>query len=148
MTLAKIGRAPVKKAAAAAVASVAVTAVAGALGGGAVGMLVSQRSAYIVLTDRQILLFGSNPQTGGPTKYLASVDRADATASIVKSGLLFLKVQLEVSPPSTPPNSASVQFPSLRLTFPPLPPSLRVTGRQLVSSLQRGVAVEEGQTTS
>ena len=108
-------------------------------------MIYTQKAAYIVLTNRQILLIESDPTLGGPSKFLASVPREEATVSVIKSGLLFLKVQLDVSEPSQLQNPAVARVPSVRLTFPPLPPSLRVTGRKFVASLNAATPATEAQ---
>jgi hypothetical protein len=128
VSVAKMGKVPVKRNVGAAGATMAAAAVVGALGGGAVvGMAFVQKEAYIMLTDRQVLLFAGDPSTGGPRKYLASIPRGAVTTSVLKDGLLFLKVRLDVAGTNQ----------AVRLTFPPVPPSLRAAGRQFANALQR-----------
>jgi hypothetical protein len=128
MALAKLGKVPMKKNVGAFGASVAAAAVVGTLSGGLmVGVAFVQKEAYLVLTDHQLLVFSGNSSTGGPGKHLASIPRAAVAASIIKDGMLFLKVRLDVAGEKQ----------AIRLTFAPIPPSGRVNGRQLATSLQR-----------
>lgn len=138
MTAAKLGRIPTARNLAAATAAVASMAVLGVAG----GVYFVQKEAYIVLTDRQVVLFEADRTTGGPTKYLASVRRAEATASVVKDGRFRLKVQLDVSAPTGPVSLATTRLPSMRLTFPPLSPYCRRTGRQFAASLHQDAVTE------
>jgi hypothetical protein len=123
-TLAKLGSVPV----AANVASVVVAgAVISVLGGGVGFVAFSQREAYIVLTDRQVLFFEAVRATGGPGKHLASFRRelVSCTGPTSRALGLFVRVRLGAEGLSQP----------LRLTFPPLPPSLHAQGRQLAAAL-------------
>ena len=128
VALAKLGKLPVKKNVGSAGESIAAAAVVGALSGGmSVGVAFVQKEAYLVLTDQQLLMFSANSSTGSPDKHLASIPRTAAVASIIKDGLLFLKVRLDVAG----------QKQGIRLTFPPVPPSGRVSGRKFTAALQR-----------
>jgi hypothetical protein len=97
------------KAAIAAVGSAAMV-LAGAAGG-FVG--VSTRPRYLVLTDRQLLVFDVAPVTNGPGRHLASIPRELITAAAVRRSGLVRKLRLEVQGRNR----------ALDLTFPPLPPS-------------------------
>jgi hypothetical protein len=128
VALAKMGKLPVKRNVGAVGATMASAAVVGALGGGVVvGVAFVQKEAYLVLTDQQLLVFAGDPSTGRPGKHLASIPRPAITASVLKDGLLFLKVRLDVAGQKQP----------VRLTFPPIPSSARVSGRQFAATLQR-----------
>jgi hypothetical protein len=122
---AKLGSAPV---AANVVGGVAAAVALSVLGGGAGFVGFAQREAYILLTDRQLLFFASNPGTGGPGKHLASVHRGSVLADEPRSTVfgLFVKLRLAIAGMSQP----------LDLTFPPLPPSLRRQGRLLAGALR------------
>jgi hypothetical protein len=112
-----------KTAAKTAVASVVV----GAVTGGAFMVGFVQRAVYIVLTDRQLLLFEADPYTGGPGKHLVSLPRELVTTTEPKVGMLFTKIQLNVRGWDQ----------GLALTFPPIPPSARRLGIQLANALPR-----------
>jgi hypothetical protein len=102
----------------------AATAVAGAALGGGVIVVFAQSETYMLLTDRQLLLFAANRQTGAPGKHRASIPREAITPSVLKDGLFF-NVRLDVTGSDK----------EIRLKFPPLPPSGKWLGRQLVASL-------------
>jgi hypothetical protein len=103
--------------------------VAGALSGGAFMVGFSQREAYIVLTDRQLLLFEADVHTGGPGKHLVSLPRELVTVAELKVGVLFVKMQLNIQ----------AWGQGLKLTFPPIPPSTRRRGVELANALPRTV---------
>ena len=120
IALAKVGSSPVKKN----LAMGAVAAVAGAALGGGVIVVFAQSETYMLLTDRQLLLFAANRQTGAPGKHRASIPREAITPTVLKDGLFF-DVRLDVAGSDK----------EIRLKFPPLPPSGKSLGRQLVASL-------------
>lgn len=125
IALAKVGSFPIKKNAAAAAVSVAASV---ALGGGViVGFVPSE--TYMLLTDKQLLFFAANRQTGAPGKHRASVPREAITATVLKDGL-FLDVRLDVAGSDK----------EIRLKFPPLPPSGKKLGRQLIAALGGDIA--------
>ena len=114
----------------------AATAVAGAALGGGVIVVFAQSETYMPLTDRQLLLFAANRQTGAPGKHRASIPREAITPSVLKDGLFF-NVRLDVAGSDK----------EIRLKFPPLPPSGKRLGRQLVASLASStqMSVQENQ---
>ncbi len=121
--------------------AIVLTAIVAALGGAMFAFVKpAQRPSYIVLTDRKIIMFAANQRTGGAPGYLGSVPRADATASIIKAKIK-LTVQLDVVAP-TKQSVGTTRLPSMRLSFPPVPPSARQTGRQFVAALQVSTAPE------
>jgi hypothetical protein len=120
IALAKVGSFPVKKN----LAMGAVAAVASAALGGGVIVIFAQSETYMLLTDRQLLLFAANRQTGGPGKHRASIPREAITPTVLKDSLFF-DVRLDVAGADK----------EIRLKFPPLPPSGKQLGRQLVASL-------------
>ena len=108
--------------------------VGGLLGGVAAGMVGSGEGlvgyageVYIVLTNRQVLLFEGLRSTGGVGKHLASFPRELVACGEPASSVLGLKVGLEVQGLNQP----------LKLTFPPLPPALRGQGRELARALAK-----------
>ncbi len=121
--MAKVGSFPVKKNLAAGAAAVAIGA---ALGGTAI-IAFAQSETYMLLTDRQLLFFAANRQTGAPGKHRAGVPREAVKPTVVKDGL-FLSILLNIEGADK----------EIRLKFAPLPPSGRKLGRQLVASLQSG----------
>lgn len=82
---------------------------------------------YIVLTDRQLLLFEALRSTGGVGKHLVSIPRELVACGEPASSALGLKVGLEVQGLDE----------ALKLTFPLLPPALRGQGRELARVLAR-----------
>ena len=122
IALAKVGTVPVKKN----VASFAVSVAVNAALGGTVFVAFAPSETYMLLTDRQLLFFASNRQTGGPGPHRASIPREAITPTVLKDGL-FVDVRLDIN--------ASDK--AIRLRFPPLPPSSRKAGRQLVAALER-----------
>ena len=123
IAMAKVGSFPVKKNLAAGVAAAAI----GAAFGGTAIMAFAQSETYMLLTDRQLLFFAANRQTGAPGKHRASVPREAVKPTVVKDGL-FLSILLNIEGADK----------EIRLKFAPLPPSGRKLGRQLVASLQSG----------
>jgi hypothetical protein len=115
--LAKVGKAPVKANTAALAASVTAGAVLG------VGVAFAQRETYLVLTDRRLIFFAALG-VYGPGKYQGSLARETITPTVLKDGV-FVKLQLDSTGADAP----------IRLTFPPMPPSLRVHGRALAAAL-------------
>jgi len=120
IAMAKVGSYPLK----ANLALGAAAVVAGAALGGGVITLFAQSETYMLLTDRQLLFFATNRQTGAPGKYRASIPREAITPTVLKGGLFF-NVRLDVAGSDK----------EIRLKFPPLPPSAKQLGRQLVASL-------------
>jgi hypothetical protein len=106
--------------------SVVAGVVTGVLTGGAVMVGFVQSSAYIVLTDRQLLFFEADPHTGGPGKHLFGMSRELVTTTEPKVGV-FVKMRLNVQGWDK----------ALALTFPPLPPSVRKGGIQFANALPR-----------
>lgn len=125
IAMAKVGSFPVKKNLAAGAAAVAI----GAALGGSVIVAFAPSETYMLLTDRQLLFFAANRQTGGPGEYRAGVPRAAIRPSVVKDGLM-LTVRLGIEGSDK----------EILLKFPPLPPSGKRLGRELVASLERGGA--------
>lgn len=108
--------------------------VGGLAGGVAAGMLDGGEGlagyageVYIVLTNRQVLLFEGLRSTGGVGKHLASFSRDLAACGEPASSVLGLKVEFAVQGLDRP----------LKLTFPPLPPALRGQGRELARALAK-----------
>ncbi|WP_410622715.1 hypothetical protein [Amycolatopsis sp. cmx-8-4] len=108
--------------------SVAFGVAVGVLSGGTMMALPVQAEAYVVLTDRQILLFRS--YSGSPGKHIFGAPRHLVAITEPKSGFL-LKFQLYVQGWNQ----------DLALTVPPLPPSLRKRGVALTGLLPRIVPV-------
>jgi hypothetical protein len=116
------------------VAKSTIIASGGLVGGVAAGILDRGEGlvgyageVYIVLTNRQVLLFEGLRSTGGVGKHLASFPRELVTCGEPASSVLGLKVGLEVQGLDRP----------LKLTFPPLPPALRGQGRELAHALAK-----------
>jgi hypothetical protein len=132
IALAKVGSFPVKKN----LAMGAVSAVASAALGGGVIVIFAQSETYMLLTDRQLLLFAANRQTGGPGKHRASIPREAITPTVLRDSLFF-DVRLDVAGSDK----------EIRLKFPPLPPSGKQLGRQLVASLASStqISLQENQ---
>ncbi|MBI3688618.1 MAG: hypothetical protein HY241_15030 [Actinobacteria bacterium] len=91
--------------------------------GGTAFVGYANREAYVVLTDRQLILFEANPSTGSPGKHLTSIPRSAVAVHTIKDGRFLVKVQLAIR------GSNEI----LQLTFAPLPPSARVRGRALAA---------------
>ena len=89
---------------------------------------------YLVLTDRRLLMFRMHPRNAY-FEYAASVQRADATASIAGNGPVRLRVRFDVAPPAKG-SAATIRIPSMRVTFGKLFPSSRRAGRALLSALR------------
>ena len=123
--MAKIGKAPVAKNVAAAAVAVAV----GTMLGGTAVVMFSQKSVYLVLTDRQLVFFGMNTSTGGPAEFITKVPRAALAAEVLPGSGLMLKIRLDIA--ALHGQSAG----SLLLSVAPLPPSNKAAGRSLASSL-------------
>lgn len=121
IAIAKVGSFPVKKNLAASTAAVAIGA---ALGGGVIMAFVPSEK-YMLLTDRQLLVFAADKHTGGPGKWQASVPRQAISPTVVKDGLIFT-VRLDIAGSDK----------EMILKFPPLPPSGKKAGRQLIASLE------------
>lgn len=83
ITLAKVGTVPVKKN----VASFAVSAAVSVALGGTVFVAFAPSETYMLLTDRQLLFFASNRQTGGPGPHRASIQREAITPTVLKDSL-------------------------------------------------------------
>jgi hypothetical protein len=96
---------------------------AGIASGGTVMVGLIQAEAYLILTDRQILIFQS--VAGSPGKHLGTIPRVYAHPVDVRDGLLFLKFFLQVDGWTE----------MLKLTVPPMPPYFRKRGRQFIGSL-------------
>ena len=126
IAVAKVGSFPVKKNVAAGAAAVAISV---ALGGGVI-MAFTPRETYMLLTDRQLLFFGADQHTGGPDKFLFGIPRRIIRPTVLKSGLIY-DVRLDVEGSDK----------AIRLKFPPIPPSGKKLGQQLVASLESGTPV-------
>ena len=122
VAIAKVGSFPIKRTVAAGAASIALSM---ALGGGGVIMAFAPRETYMLLTDRQLLFFEGNRQTGAPGKFLFGIPRRMIRPTVVKDGF-FYDVRLEIEGADK----------AIRLKVPPIPPSGKKLGRQLVASLE------------
>jgi hypothetical protein len=125
IAMAKVGTMPIKENVAAFAVSAAVSAVTSATLGVGVIMAFAPSETYMLLTDRQLLFFAANRQTGAPGRHRGSVPRAAITPTVLKDGL-FVDVRLDID--------ASDK--AVRLKFPPLPPSSKKIGRQLITALE------------
>lgn len=125
IAVAKVGSFPVKKNVAAAAVAIAIGS---ALGGGVV-MAFAPAETYMLLTDRKLLFFAANRQTGGPGKHLFSIPRQLIRPTVLGRGF-FLDVRLDIEGSDK----------EIRLKFPPLPPSGKKLGEQLIASLESGAS--------
>jgi hypothetical protein len=127
IAVAKVGSFPVKKNVVAGAVAVAIGA---ALGGGVI-MAFAPAETYMLLTDRQLLFFAANRQTGGPGKYLFGIPR-QAIRPTVLADEFYFDVQLDIEGSDK----------GIRLKFPPLPPSGKKLGRQMIASLESGASAD------
>lgn len=130
MSLAKIGKTPVKKNVTAMAASLAISAATGPVGM-SYGFGYTKKPVWVILTSRQLLLFAANANN---RKLLARIPRESISIIKNKNGLLFLKMELAVAE-MRPTLTRPAVPPLIRLTFPPIPISLRITGRKIASAL-------------
>jgi hypothetical protein len=72
-----------------------VALVAAGAAGGFVG--VSSRPRYVLLTDRQLMVFDVAPVTNGPGRHLGSYSRERLTAWPVRRSGVLLKMRLDVA---------------------------------------------------
>ena len=103
--------------------TIATSVAIGIATGGAGFAIGLQAEAYLILTDRQLLVFQSDQ--GMPGKHLATIPRQYAHPVDVKDGAMFLKFFLHVDGWQN----------MLKLTVPPLPPRWRKRGRLFIKSL-------------
>jgi hypothetical protein len=104
-------------------ARIATNVAIGIATGGAGFAIGLQAEAYLILTDRQLLMFQSDQ--GMPGKHLTTVPRQYAHPVDVRDGTLFTKFFLHVDGWQN----------MLKLTVPPLPPRWRKRGRLFIKSL-------------
>lgn len=96
------------------------------LSGGTMFSLTTQRELYLLLTDRQLLFFEADAYTGGPGKALFGVPRTHVAITEPKKGFL-VKFELYIHGWDQ----------AMTLSMPPIPPSLRKKGLQLLARLPR-----------